>query len=324
MSNRGEKPKKTASALVHKMRDELGITFCYTSESEAKAYLTDVNNYMRVAAYRKNYQKAIRGANTGKYVHLDFAYLQELAVIDMHFRFLVMQMCSDIEHALKVQLVADVEQNDATDGYDIVADFLQQNPVIVRKIESTVASPFTTDLVHKYFPTQTVFNPQKQKNETRIISCSDCPVWVLAELLTFGDFLYFYEFYYASPQITRALNNMVKSLRNAAAHNNCILADLNRSGVRPPRELTAAVAGIPEINVHMRKARLSSRPTAEFAALLYVYDRTVHGKVREHRVAELKELFRVRIPEKKAFFTQNELLCASYDFATRLINGFFG
>ena len=62
--------------LVQNMKDELGITFKYTDEAEAEVYLSNVNNYLRTVSYRKNYQKALRGKDTGKYVHLDFAYLQ--------------------------------------------------------------------------------------------------------------------------------------------------------------------------------------------------------------------------------------------------------
>ena len=57
MSNKINKPKKTAAMLVQKMKDELGITFKYADEAEAQVYLSDVNNYLRTASYRKNYQK---------------------------------------------------------------------------------------------------------------------------------------------------------------------------------------------------------------------------------------------------------------------------
>lgn len=325
MSNRIDKPKESAAALVCKMRDELGVTFRYTTEREAEDYLTDVNNYMRVGSYRKNYQKALRGPDTGKYVHLDFACLQELAVLDMHFRFLVQRMCSDIEHALKVKLIAEIEKDETTDGYDIVKQFLQQNPVIVRKIESTVASPFTTDLIHKYFLTQKIFNETKGRYEIRIIDCSDCPAWVLLELLTFGDFLYFYDFYASGKsKIPRNILNMVKSIRNAAAHNNCILADLNRGNVRIPKEIDIQVQSFRTISNHTRKAKLSSRPMAEFAALLYVYDLTVCGKVRQHRTEELKTFFFGRMQEKKNLFRENELIQTTYDTAIKMVEGFFG
>ncbi len=53
MSNRREKPKHSAHELVCKMRDERGITFSNITEQDAEYYLSDINNYLRIASYRK-------------------------------------------------------------------------------------------------------------------------------------------------------------------------------------------------------------------------------------------------------------------------------
>ena len=71
------------------MKEEKGITFSHVSEKEAEKYLFKVNNFLRTASYRKNYQKYQKGSNEGKYSKLDFAYLKELSTIDMHFRMAV-------------------------------------------------------------------------------------------------------------------------------------------------------------------------------------------------------------------------------------------
>ena len=194
MSNIVDKPKLTAVQLVDKMKKK-GITFKYITEEKAAEYLTDKNNYLRTAAYRKNYQKYNNGTNKGKYIDLDFSFLQELSTIDMHLRFLISKMCLDIEHDLKVRMLKNIETDPTTDGYDIVNTFLSQNFYIVGKLEATSASPFTSDLIHKYFTIQRVYNNQKGKKENKIVAYNDCPAWVLLEMLTFGDFIKFYEFY---------------------------------------------------------------------------------------------------------------------------------
>lgn len=142
-----------------------GITFKYISEADAEKYLSNINNYMRTAAYRKNYQKHAKGIHSGKYIDLDFSYLQELSTLDMHFRFIVTKMCLDIEHALKVQMIKDIENDPSTDGYGIVDTFLSQNDYIVRKLEATSSSPFTSDLIRKYFTIQRIYNHYKGKND---------------------------------------------------------------------------------------------------------------------------------------------------------------
>ena len=326
MGNRIDKPKQTAQQLITKMKDEKGISFKYISEVDAENYLANVNNYLRIAAYRKNYQKHQKGINTGKYIDLDFSYLKELSTIDMHFRFVVSKMCLDIEHDLKVKLLKDIESDPSTDGYDIVKNFLDQNAYIIGKLEATSASPFTSDLIHKYFTINCIFNHVKHKKENKITAYDDCPAWVLLEILTFGDFIRFYEFYYSSrkfPKLSTPVINLVKSLRNGAAHNNCILADLEHGTSNAPSEISQEIAKIKSINKNQRKKKLSCRPMLEFTCLLYVYKLVVSDKVKYHRIKELKDLFFTRIPEKKVFFKNNELITSNYHFACKVISAFF-
>lgn len=244
----------------------------------------------------------------------------------MHFRFIVSKMCLDIEHDLKVKMLKDIESDLSTDGYDIVKNFLNQNAYIIGKLEANSASPFTSDLIHKYFTIQRIYNPTKQKKENRIIAYDDCPAWVLLEMLTFGDFIKFYEFYYSSgnfPKLSTPVINLVKSLRNGAAHNNCILADLAHGTSRAPSEISQEIAKISSINSNQRQKKLSCRPMLEFTCLLYVYKLVVSDKVKYHRIKELKELFFKRMPEKRGFFKDNELIKSNYEFACKVISAFF-
>lgn len=94
-----------------------------------------------------------------------------------------------------IQLLENLENDSGEDGYDIVDNFLSNNPYIVGKIEAASASPFTGNLINKYFTIQRVHKPQKGKSENKI-TAFDCPAWVLMELLSFGDFIRFYEYYY--------------------------------------------------------------------------------------------------------------------------------
>ena len=126
MSNIETKPVLTSAQLIQKMKDEKGISFCIVSEKQAEKYLFNVNNFLRTASYRKNYQKYQKGYNTGKYIDLDFAYLKELSTIDMHFRMEVIHLCIDIEHDLKVKILQEVETANI-DGYSVVRDFLTRN-----------------------------------------------------------------------------------------------------------------------------------------------------------------------------------------------------
>lgn len=244
----------------------------------------------------------------------------------MHFRFIISKMCLDIEHALKVQILKDIENNPNTDGYDIVKNFLTQNTYIIGKLEANSASPFTCDLIRKYFSIQRTYNPLKKRNENKIIEYDDCPAWVLLEMLTFGDFISFYKFYYSSDNFSKlsiSVINLVKSLRNGAAHNNCILADLAHGTSHAPKEISLAVSSISSINSNQRRKKLSCRPMLEFTALLYAYKSVVSDKVKYHRIKELKDLFFNRMLVKKGFFKNNDLIKSNYDFACKIILAFF-
>ena len=96
---------------------------------------------MKLASYRENYPKYLTGSKIGQYINLDFAYLRELSTIDMHLRYLIIQMCLDLEHALKVSLIAHIESNPKEDGYELVRKFIgytnsrgqAQNEYILKK-----------------------------------------------------------------------------------------------------------------------------------------------------------------------------------------------
>ena len=322
MSNKTNKPKKSSSQIIIDMRDKKGITFKYTNESQAEVYLTDVNNYLRTAAFRNNYQTYQKGNKQGKYIDLDFAYLQELSTIDMHFRFLVLKMCSDIEHSMSVQIIKDIERDNTTDGYGIVYQFLSSNPYEIKKIEGTISSPHTGELIRKYFTVVRKTDASGHQYNS-ITKYDDCPAWVLVEILSFGSLAHFYEFYYHNRRIQHvspSVINIVRSLRNAAAHNNCILFNLKPNTATPQRDLSHFVkVTVPSISKSQIQTRLSSRPVLEFVALVYLYDYFVKGKVRNNRVVEVRDLFEKRMLEKRGFFLNNTLLVNTYHFAYSLI-----
>ena len=316
MGNRAEKPKKDMNQLVSEMKDSRGINFIYFNEDDAVDYLTNVNNYLRTAAYRKNYIKYKNGLHIGKYINLDFAYLVELSIIDMHYRFLIQKMCSDIEHSICVQLIRDIEKDVECNGYDIVKQFLDENQKELEKIVATINSPHTGDLLKKYFTVRLNDN-----NKHEIENYEECPVWVLMELLSFGSIINFYLYYYESknePHIKRGILNLIRNLRNAAAHNNCIIYDLNKSTTSPPSDISQFVSKIDTISKERRKKQLTSRAILEFVTLMYIYDKCVHGKVKKHRFREINELINNRLRLNKDYFRSNDLLCSAYNFVKQV------
>ena len=170
-----------------------GITFKNTTEEAVKKYLRQTNNYYRFASYRKNYDKYQKGENKGKYINLDFSYLTELSTIDMHLRFLIIKMCLDIEHDLKVQVLTHISENNDEDGYDIVTDFISKNPYLEQEICNKRYATYVGELINKNFDFKTVVD--NNGKESVVISNNKCPVWAFMEIIGFGDFICFYDYY---------------------------------------------------------------------------------------------------------------------------------
>lgn len=316
MSNMNLKPKKTVEEIVDKMKKDKGITFNYMSRLKAIEFLSSTNNYLRTASYRKNYQKYTNGSNKGKYIGLDFAYLVELSVIDMHYRFMVQKMCSDIEHSICVQLIKDIEDNEDKDGYDVAKEFLDNHKNEDKKIASMMAALHPSDLISKYFTVEC-----SETGYHSITNYDDCPIWVLFELLSFGSIINLYAEYYQSqtePYIPIKILNLVRSLRNSAAHNNCLLFNLNSNTTISPQEITLFIKELGGFTTSQRQKRLSSRVVLEFVALIYVYDKVVKGKVKKHRYRELESLIKGRMREKADFFKGNDLIIATYKFIEKV------
>ena len=90
----------TNSELINHMESK-NITFDKMSKLDALHLLNTKNYYFKVASYRVNFSKD----GNGKYNNLDFAYLSDLAVIDMHLRNYLLSLCLDIEHGIKLRLI---------------------------------------------------------------------------------------------------------------------------------------------------------------------------------------------------------------------------
>lgn len=326
ISNRTQKPKKTAQELVAKLRDEKGVRFELMNEADAENYLSNKNNYLRTASYRKNYDKHRSGELEGKYINLEFAYLTELSTLDMALRSHILPMCIDIEHAMKVKVVSAIEANPSEDGYSIVDEFLEEYPHIRSSIEEKADSIFTGELIDKYFNLCFVFNnkdPKKVTYKTYIESC-DCPVWVLVEIIGFNSLIKFIQFYNRkypnSIAIDTNILNPIRSLRNACAHNNCLLNNMRPCNTQPSPTISNFVVSISTVAKEERKKKLKCRPLFEFTCLLYLYQSVVTDSVRIRRMNELKTFVDQRLFKNAHYFTSNQTISTSLAYIKKLVD----
>ena len=312
-------PKRTPDELVHLMKEK-NIRFEHMSEAEVKDFLSCHNNYFRTASYRKNYEKHLQGTDAGKYIDLDFSYLLELSRIDMHLRFLVLKMCLDIEHSLKVQLLSEITANNDEDGYGIVQDFLSKRTYLLTDIYYKSRSTYVGDLIQKYFTFDVHIEDGKAVIDHYDVKC---PIWAFMEIITFGDFTKLYDCYHENNPIRNNISgvlNSVKSLRNACAHNNCIIHNLRKGSTIPSARITTFVSSIPSVSKSERKSVLSVRAVYELTALVYLYNEVVFEPVRKRRFEELYKLVNERMLEHADYFFKQDIIKSSYRFFKKIVD----
>lgn len=296
-----------------------GVKFNLLSEKEAEDYLTNNSNYFRLRAYRTGFSKVEAGERKGEYANLDFKMLVDLSIIDMLLRYEMLPITLDIEHFSKIKLLSAIEEHNE-DGYSVVADYIdscdaskQQHSSsnsVKQEIQRASRSPYLSSLVEKY--------PDYAY-----------PAWSFVEAITFGTFLYFYKFC-AERFGDRKLRDdfyllqSVKTLRNACAHNNCILNNLVAGDPmhKAQYSVTKALGSIQGINQAMRRSKMSNDRIQEITTALYVHHRISSSGVLEHRAKSLS-IFASRMNRHLDYYRGNEQVLSSFDFLTKVIEAWY-
>lgn len=294
----------TNEQLIEHMKKK-GIQFNIINENEAKDFLRNNNYYMKLASYRTNYEKQKCECETeGQYINLEFAYLKELSTIDMHLRYLIIKMCLDIEHHLKLHILNGLEK-EGDDGYQLIRKFVARNENALKNIHSHRASEYCKDLIEKYYPY--------------------FPAWVFVELISFGNLTYLCEFYskiYGVEIIDSKFLNIVRDLRNASAHSNCLINKLPNEikGVADTRIINFikefGCIGKTSLNNNIKHVFVYN-----FSVLLYVYDTIITSEsIKQTRYNELKEFANVRVVRHADYFMKNNMIKSQYKFIKKIID----
>ncbi|KRK88528.1 Abi family protein [Lentilactobacillus sunkii] len=204
--SKSDKPMMSTKQLIVHMKSK-GIKFEKANEQQARLVLEQKNYYFKLTSYRKNFLEL-----NDKYHNLDFAYLIDLASIDMHLREYLLDLSLDIEHGIKVKLMELISNDNEEDGYSIVTDFKKANE-------------------HAYQQTIAYLRKNRYLHDLYVKHGNEPSIWVLFEIMTFGTLSLFVDFYLKrSPsKSVRKFHNYLKyakNIRNACAHNNPLLVNL--------------------------------------------------------------------------------------------------
>lgn len=303
-------PKLSIEKQIEHLAEEHGVLFNIKGKSAAMDFLSNNNYYHKIKSYANNYSIYTDSSHPlyGKYSDLDFEYLVELSVIDMHLRRIIMEMSLDIEHFLKVQLINDITINCDEDAYNIVDKFFEN---ISEEKRREISFKLNNYYCNRY-----------NQHDLRKL-----PAWELVEVLSFGDFVTFYELYYSLYPSKKSLKNNLKPvqwLRNAAAHNNCIINDLtvpSKTIFKINKRVNTFVSQIDGISAKAREKKLSNRSIHDFVVMLYVFNRVVSSeKVKQYSMLKLQEFVNGRMVYHKDYFVKNALLQSNYVFLKKVVD----
>lgn len=302
-----DRPKLSIDGQIAYMRNERGIKFNIMTESDAKVFLETSNYYFKLKAFEKNYSTYTNPKHEkfGKYCDLEFAYLQELSTLDMYLREVVLALSLDVEHYLKVRLLKDISANDKEDGYSIVREFLDKWPSVEDSITAKARNSYCENLVKKY--------------------SSNYAVWTFVEVISLGDLINFCDHYYSKyPAKDIKIGNLriVKFLRNAAAHNNCLincLLDNSGTNFSQNRQANSFVSTIPGISDNVRSKKMGNRTVHDFVVLLCTFSSLASKNAKERQLEKLNTLLNVRFVKHKEYFENNMILVSNYEFIQKVV-----
>lgn len=303
------KKKLSVEEQVQHMKKK-GILFNIVSEKEAQEYLENNTYYFKIKAYAKNYDTYRTGEKQGQYLNLEFAYLKDLAIIDMHLRHFILKASVDLEHTLKTRFLKDFNKSD-DDGYKFVKKFLDENPDILDELKSKKINSYTKDLFDK-------------------LSSDGFAIWNIVELLSLQQFLRLYNrFYEEYPNALTGHNYYypmqgVRKLRNASAHSNCLINSLRKpysGNVRYNSKVDSFVSRIPTIDKRSKDHNMTNQMIYDFITMLYLIDEITESEgLKGQTFSELHDLFAGRMVKHADYYKKESSICSAYAFSKKVVD----
>lgn len=152
-------------------------------------------------------------------------------------------------------------KNDKENGYGIIEELFNKYPYIKANVYREDNNSACSDLVIKYE--------------------DNFAIWNIVEVLSFGDFTKLYYIYYEKYKTKDSLENhlwSVRFIRNAAAHNNCLLNSLRilySKKINPNKKVMNIISRVSEVSKESRQSKMKNPIIHDFIVSLYVFNNIV-------------------------------------------------
>lgn len=231
--------------------------------------------------------------------------LKDLSTIDMYLKQWILNASLSVEHSLKVNLLKDIQER-GIDEFDIVKNYLSIYPKILDEIEFRRETPYVKNLLAKY-------------------THPDYPIWVYLEVIPFGEFVNFYKYYcseYSCGEFSSDLLYNVRNIRNAAAHNNCVIHDLvNKSGYYKNELVDILDSLLHNTRRRTIQDRLKNNSVQDFISLLIAVNIVIKSEdLKTYYLKSIKELFEGRMIRDAYLYRSSPALNQMYDFCKEVVD----
>lgn len=311
-------PMMKISDMVPYLKNK-NIKFECCSEQDAEIYLKENNNYYNVTSYKNNFVKYQCGELEGKYIDLDFAYLKDLSIIDYRTRLVLFKMIIDIEHYLKIRILNTIEEISEEDGYKIVNLYLEKD-FNDKECPKRVHESIRKKVSNEYY--QKIFSKYDLNKDTKI---ENIPIWEFLEIITFGELINFFDFftkyYILDDNKYIFILREVNKLRNAVAHNSCVLCDLDKKD-NTHRVDTLVINYLKDCGIgkENRNTKLSNSRIRQITYTLYMFNIIVSSEGIKNNVKhDITKLFYGRIILNGKYYNNNGLLKSIYNYFDKII-----
>ncbi len=251
-------------------------------------------------------------------------HLRALSSLDRRFRECLLPIMLDIEHFARVQVLDECEKR-GEDGYQIVRDYAAylnhkrrnhlEGGLRARGAEGDTHDMYSGDLLAKHIG----------ENE----HLDRMPVWVFLETIEFRAFCDFYLFCAArwedkTMEQQHYVLKSVRALRNACAHNSCILNGVGGSSAEKDVKANELVTN--SLNAHgmgrtkSRRAKLSNLRIVQMAATLYADSLFCTRPQTIGRHARAFAELRSNWEGMRSLFEKNPSITSFFDFFFRLVD----